>query len=196
MNPESPSAALAGLATALEAMQVPWFVSGSLASSLHGVPRSTNDVDVVADLPAQAAGELVSRLGDGYYADEGMIRQAFSRRGSCNLIWLSTMMKVDLSPPRFAFDHEAMQRRQPTVLTDGGPGGLPIFVCSPEDAILSKLFWYRQGRELSQRQLRDIAGIIGARGDALDLAYLQRWAVSAGIADLLDHALADRGQAP
>jgi hypothetical protein len=193
MNPESPSAALAGLATALEAMRVRWFVSGSLASSLHGVPRSTNDVDIVAELPPEAAGELVSRLGDGYYADEGMIRQAFSRRGSCNLIWLATMMKVDLSPPRFAFDHEAMQRRQATMLTDGGPDGLPIFVCSPEDAILSKLFWYRQGREISQRQLRDIAGIIGTRRDTLDLAYLQRWATTAGISDLLDRALAARG---
>ncbi len=196
MNPESPSAALAGLASALDAMQVPWFVSGSLASSLHGVPRSTNDVDVVAELPPAAAGELVSRLGEGYYADEGMIRQAFSRSGSCNLIWLATMMKVDLSPPRFAFDREAMQRRQATVLTDGGPDGLPIFVCTPEDAILSKLFWYRQGREVSQRQLRDIAGIVGTRGDSLDRGYLQRWAATAGIADLLDRALVNHGEVP
>ena len=192
MNPESPSAALAGLATALDAMAVPWFVSGSLASSLHGIPRSTNDVDVVADLDPGKAGELVRRLGEGYYADEGMIRQAFSRRGACNLIWLATMMKLDLCPPRFAFDREAMQRRQATVLTDGGPEGLPIFVCSPEDAILSKLYWYRQGREISQRQLRDIAGIIGARGVSLDQAYLRRWAETAGITDLLDRALAER----
>jgi hypothetical protein len=196
MNPESPSAALAGLAAALEAMQVPWFVSGSLASSLHGIPRSTNDVDIVAQLPPAAAGELVARLGEGYYADEGMIRQAFSRGGSCNLIWLATMMKVDLSPPRFAFDREAMQRRQATVLTDGGPDGLPIFVCSPEDAILSKLFWYRQGREISQRQLRDIAGIIDARRQSLDRAYLQRWAAAAGVTDLLDRALAMQGDVP
>ncbi len=190
MNPESPAAALAGLAQALDAMHVPWFVSGSIASSLHGIPRSTNDVDVVADLPPQAAAELVARLGDGYYADEAMISRAFSRSSACNLIWLATMMKVDLSPPRFAFDHEALSRRVRSELTDGGGGHLDIFVASPEDTILAKLFWYRQGRELSARQLRDVAGIIDLRRATLDLAYLQGWAETAGIRDLLDRALA------
>jgi hypothetical protein len=190
MNPESPAVALAGLAQALDGMQVPWFVSGSLASSLHGIPRSTNDVDVVATLPAQAADELVQRLGDGYYADAGMIRKAFAGRGACNVIWLATMMKVDLMPPRFAFDLEAMRRRQRSVLTDGDEGVLPIFVATPEDAILSKLYWYRQGREISERQLRDIQGILGVHRQNLELPYLRHWAAQAGVLDLLERALA------
>jgi len=191
MNPDSPAAALAGVASALDALGVPWFVSGSLASSLHGIPRSTNDVDVVAELPPAAVAAFVTRIGDGYYADEAKIQRAFTGGSACNLIWLQTMMKVDLCPPRFAFDHDAMQRRQRSVLTDGGSDRLDIFVASPEDTILSKLFWFRQGREVSERQLRDVRGILDARASSLDQAYMRRWAVSAGISDLLDRVLVD-----
>lgn len=189
MNADSPVAALRGVVAALDAEKVRWFLSGSLASSLHGVPRATNDADIVAALPATAIPGLVRRLGPDYYADEGMIRDAFARSGACNLIWLPTMMKIDLSPPRFAFDHAALDRRQQAALLDGEGGELAVFVASPEDTILSKLHWYRAGREVSPRQLRDIHGIIGVHGLALDRDYLHRWARQVGIDDLLQRAL-------
>lgn len=137
MNPGSPVAAIATVVGALETMGIPWFISGSLASSLHGVPRATNDADLVADLPPAAVPELVRHLGDGYYADEAMIRGAFARGQACNIIWLQSMMKVDLSPPRFRFDREAMARRQRMRLSDGEGASLEVQVASPEDTILS-----------------------------------------------------------
>ena len=152
MNPESPVAAIATVVGALETMGIPWFLSGSLASSLHGVPRATNDADIVVDLPLGAVSELVRRLGDGYYADEAMIREAFERGAACNIIWLQTMMKVDLSPPRFRFDREALARRQCARLSDGSGASLDVQVASPEDTILSKLHWYMAGHSTSERQ--------------------------------------------
>jgi hypothetical protein len=190
MNPESPVAAISAVVAALDAMRIPWFLSGSLASSLHGVPRATNDADIVADLPLGSVPDLVHRLGDGYYADEAMIRSAFERRTACNVIWLQTMMKVDLSPPRFQFDRDAMERRQHARLEDGSGGGLDVQVASPEDTILSKLYWYTAGRSTSERQLRDVRGIVGVHGAALDRDYLERWAAVMGMADLLRQVLA------
>jgi hypothetical protein len=190
MNPESPVAAIAAVVAALDAMRIPWFLSGSLASSLHGVPRATNDADIVADLPPGSAPDLVHRLGDGYYADEAMIRNAFARRMACNVIWLQTMMKVDLSPPRFPFDREAMERRQCARLEDGSGGGLEVQVASPEDTILSKLYWHTAGRSASERQLRDVRGIVSVHGAALHRDYLERWATAMGMGELLQQALA------
>jgi hypothetical protein len=189
MNPDSPVAAIATVVSALETMGIPWFLSGSLASSLHGVPRATNDADLVVDLPLSAVPELIRRLGDGYYADEAMIRDAFERGAACNIIWLQTMMKVDLSPPRFRFDREALARRQRARLDDGSGTSLEVQVASPEDTILSKLHWYVAGRSTSERQLRDVKGIVGVHGATLDRDYMQRWADVMGMGDLLQRAL-------
>lgn len=185
MNPESPAAAAAGVSRALDAMGVPWFLTGSIASSMHGIPRSTNDIDIVAALPPHASGEFAGRLGDGYYADEDMIRTAFLRRQACNVIWLETMMKVALMPPRFDFDGDAMARRQRSVLSDGSGTDLAVTVATPEDAILAKLVWYREGGAVSERQLGDIRGIVAAQAGRLDHGYLDAWTRRLGLAALL-----------
>jgi len=185
MNPESPASASAGVITALNAMGVPWFLTGSIASSLHGIPRSTNDLDIVAALLPSQAGELVRRLGDGYYADEAMIRNAFTCRQSCTVIWLETMMKIDLMPPRFDCDGAAMARRMTSSLADGSGSAVPVYVATAEDVILAKLFWYRQGGQVSERQVSDIRGIVAVQADRLDRDYLSGWAVRMGMDDLL-----------
>lgn len=181
MNPEAPATAVAGVTQALDTMGIPWFLTGSIASSLHGVPRSTNDLDIVALLPPLSAGELVRRLGEAYYADEAMIRNAFTRNQSCNVIWLDTMMKVDLMPPRFAFDADAMRRRIHTHLDDGSGTILPVAVASPEDIILAKLVWYREGKQTSERQLADVRGIVAVQGERLDRPYIADWAQRLGL---------------
>lgn len=181
MNPQSPAAAVAGVSAALDALAVPWFLTGSIASSLHGIPRSTNDIDIVVMLPPHLAGEFVRLLGDDYYADEMMIRTAFLRRQACNVIWLETMMKIDLMPPRFDFDGDAMVRRQRSSLSDGSGTDLAVSVATPEDAILAKLVWHREGGAVSERQLSDIRGILGAQAGRLDRAYLDGWAKRLGL---------------
>ena len=175
MSNDAPGAAIRRVVDAFEQMKVSWFLTGSIASSLHGLPRSTNDLDIVMALSPSAAENLVERLGDGYFADAVMIRQAILKRQSCNLIWLETMMKIDLMPPRFAFDGEAMQRRVKATIDEGQGATLSVMVASAEDTILAKLFWYQAGGQTSQRQVSDIRGIISVQGSRLEQTYLDKW---------------------
>lgn len=193
MNPDAPAAALAGVTAALDALGISWFLTGSIASSLHGVPRSTNDLDVVALLPPASADAFVARLGEAYYADARMIRDAFLHGRACNVISLATMMKIDLMPPRFPHDREAMVRCQRLALDDGQGGSLPVRVATAEDTVLAKLIWWREGGRQSQRQIADIRGVIAAQGAGLDRAYLARWAEPCGIAAELAAVLAADG---
>jgi hypothetical protein len=61
--------------------------------------------------------------------------------------------------------------------------GVQLPVCTAEDSVLSKLEWAKKGGG-SERQLRDVAGIVALQGDALDRAYITRWAEELGVAEL------------
>jgi len=173
---------------AFEALSVDYLVGGSLASSFHGTPRSTLDVDLVAELKPAHGPLLVAQLGDDYYADLDRITAAIAKRSSFNLIYLRTMFKVDvfvLGDDPLA--REVMRRRQ---RVDLGVG-TEVDVATAEDVVLQKLLWYRLGNEVSDRQWTDLLGVIRVRRDQLDLAYLERWAEHLGLTDLLRRALGD-----
>jgi len=173
---------------ALEDLDVPYFIGGSLATAVHGVARATMDVDIVADLRVEHAAPLVAALGDAFYADVAMIRGAILRQGSFNLIHLKTMFKVDVFVrSRQPFDQTQFRRRQVNVLAQD-PERV-AYVASPEDNILAKLVWYRKGGEVSDRQWRDIVNVMRIQGDRLDLPYLREWAARLAVTDLLEHAL-------
>ena len=80
----------------LEALSVPYFVGGSVASSAYGIPRTTLDIDLVVDLDSRVVSELVGRLKNAFYVDEEMIVDAVERRASFNVIHLQTMIKLDV----------------------------------------------------------------------------------------------------
>jgi len=87
-------------ASILEEMGVRWFLGGSLASSVHGIPRATFDADIMADLRPQHVRTFLKKLGEEWYADEGTIMQALQNRSSFNLIHFATAMKVDVFLPK------------------------------------------------------------------------------------------------
>jgi hypothetical protein len=131
------------LVEALEEFRIPYHISGSVASSLYGIPRLTIDVDIIADLRLEHVRPLVIQLQTDYYIDEDMIRDAIRHRSSFNVIHLDTMLKVDVYLPKSRpFDQEELQRVQQEVLLEGTR---PFKVASPEGTIMNKLEWYRMG---------------------------------------------------
>ena len=172
----------------LERLGVPYAVGGSLASSLHGVMRSTLDVDIVADIKPEHVPALVSAFSTEFYADEAMIRDAIKHRSSFNLIHYETAFKVDIFIRKLRpYDQVQLNRRRKSVISTNPEAS--VYVVSPEDIILSKLEWYRMGGEVSDRQWRDILGVLKVRAGELDLNYLRKWAGELNVRDLLERAL-------
>lgn len=171
-----------------ERLQIPYFVGGSMASALHGVARSTLDADMVAEIRLEQAGALVKTLGDDFYADEEMISDAIRHQGSFNLIHLATMFKVDVFIRKDRpFDRVQFQRRVEQLFATNPEQ--KAFMTTAEDIILAKLEWYRLGNEISDRQWRDILGVLKVQAGRLDLEYLRKWAAELNVADLLQRAL-------
>jgi hypothetical protein len=180
------------VAKALERMGIPYFVGGSLASSAHGVARATLDADIIAKLDPGQAGRFAKELGPEFYADVDAIADAATQRSSFNVIHIATAFKIDVFVPlATAYDDVEMERRQSHVI-DQETGERMAF-STAEDTLLAKLRWYRRGNEVSERQWRDVLGILRVAGQILDGSYLSMWAGELGIADLLDRALREAG---
>lgn len=185
-------AALGPVVQILEDLAIPYYIGGSVASSAHGLPRSSIDADVIVALGERNVRPLFQRLEPQYYVDEGHMLDAVRRRRSFNAIHLATMFKVDLFVSKGRpFDDEAMRRAGEQSL-DTDPASRPFRVASPEDAVIAKLEWYRAGGEVSERQWADIVGLLKTVGPGLDDAYLDRWAAALGVQDLLARARAER----
>lgn len=173
------SGLLRRLTAIFDAESIAYMLTGSLASTLYGEPRSTVDVDLVVVLDAAALGALLSALPeDRYYVSEDAARDALKRQGQFNVIDLETGWKVDLIlRKRRPFSLEEFDRRVRREVL-----GVEIDLVSVEDSILSKLEWARRGG--SERQLRDVRAMVMLQRDRLDVAYIERWAEELGVLEL------------
>ncbi len=179
-------AALAAAAE-LEKLGVRWFLGGSLASSIHGIPRATFDADIMADLRPQHVRPFLRALGEAWYADEGAIQDAIRDRSSFNLIHLDTAMKVDVFVPKLRrFDGGEFARSQ-SIKLEGSD--FEARICCAEDIVIAKMEWYRLGGEDSERQWGDILGVLKLNAGKLDMELLRSSAAELGVADLLEKAL-------
>jgi len=184
-------AALLPVVEALVALEVPYYVGGSVASSVTGVARATLDVDLVTALHLQHAEPLAAALAPHYYVNVEMISQAIRRCSSFNVIHLTTMFKVDMFVPEDTpFARANMQRR---VALEVPELERSLYFCAPEDIVLHKLLWYRAGSGVSDRQWYDLQGVLRLQAQGLDLAYLWRWAAEVGVSALLHRALEEAG---
>ncbi len=191
MLPE-PIAVTLQVIDALEQVGATYVIGGSLASTIHGVVRTTLDTDIVADLSLPQAQSFADFLAGVFYLDIDTIRRAIQQRSSFNVIHLATMFKVDIFISKNRpFDRQQLGRRQAFIADPNS--GRTIYVTTPEDTVLTKLAWYRLGGEVSDRQWRDILGVLAVQGDRLDLVYLRQWAEALDLSDLLQRAFGELG---
>jgi len=180
------------LASVCEQLGIRYLVGGSLASSLHGIPRATLDVDLVLEIGQDDVAAFVKSLRDDFYLDEEAIRDAIDRKASFNLIDLQSYFKADVFVAR---DDEParlqMARSQRYAL--GDEPGHELVVASPEDVIAQKLYWFQLGDRVSERQWLDALGVLKVAGTRLDLDYLRQVSAMRGVAELLVVAARDAG---
>jgi len=169
----------------LDTIGLPWVIGGSLASSVHGEPRATLDVDMVVVLRARQVNAFVDALERDYYIDRDSVRTAVKDSTSFNAVHFASAVKVDFfvagADP---FEAERLSRRMPVEMPDG-----VLYVDSAEHTLLRKLEWYRRGGESSERQWRDVLAIARIQGDRLDRERLLLWAGRLGVTDLLERVL-------
>jgi len=189
-------AALSPIARTLKWLGVRYYVGGSLASSVRGLPRTSIDVDLAAELRPEHVTPLVGALTSEFYVSEQRVREAVANRRSFNVIHLATMMKVDVFVSRQRpFERELFDRLTPEFLDAAGTS-VPHPVPRAEDVVLLKLEWFRAGGDVSERQWGDVIGVIKVAGQSLDRGYLSRWAAELGVSDLIERALVESGLEP
>jgi hypothetical protein len=183
--------ALLPVVEALVALDVPYYVGESIASSVTGVARATLDADLVAALRLEHAEPLADLLLPNYYVDVEMRQNAVRRSSSFHVIHLATMFKVDIFVPQDTpFARENMRRR---IALEVPEIGRTLYVCAPEDIVLHKLLWYAAGSGVSDRQWYDLQGVLRLQAHDLDLAYLRYWGAALGVGALLQRALDEAG---
>jgi hypothetical protein len=157
----------------LDETEFQYMVCGSVAAILYGEPRMTNDMDlVVAVLPHRAREFFQIFDSSGFYCPPvEVLEKEFRARGQFNLLHHDTGVKVDCIVLKDTpFNHEEFRRRQRVPFTETQDASL----ARPEDVILSKLQFYKEGG--SEKHLADIRGILRVSADQIDRTYLERWA--------------------
>jgi len=182
---------VAGLvAAALDSLGIAYSIGGSLAGSFAGEPRATLDIDMVIDLDDAGVSALVRALESEFYIDEQALRRAVRERSSANAIHQPTSVKVDFFVAGGTpLDLDLLRRRIPVTVVEGDTQRL--WVHSPEDILLQKLRWFRRGSGASDRQWRDVLGIVRTQGARLDRQYLKTGSARLGVTDLLERVLGE-----
>lgn len=183
---EDIASALRALAAAFESSGTRYFIGGSLASSMQGEFRATNDIDVICNLIPNTFDTFVAALGDDFLVDQVALRGAVELGRTFNIIHEPSFMKIDLFFARSDFQLLELER---AILVNLPGFDLSLYVATPEDIILAKLSWYKKGGETSERQWADIRGVMRTQGAQLDDSYLAKWAEKLNVSELLNRLL-------
>jgi len=173
-----------------ESMKIAYYVSGGVAASLHGEPRSTRDLDLVIEIQPEAIDLLVTTLEQArYYCPAGAVEGLKQRKENVlNITNTETIANADIYISDVsAFSSSQMERRQ-LIDTEGMP---KFWVASAEDTILQKLRWGKTSQ--SEKQWRDVLGILKLQAENLDYGYLAQWAESLDLIDDFSQALTQAG---
>ncbi|NWG03639.1 MAG: hypothetical protein HXY44_12380 [Syntrophaceae bacterium] len=164
----------------LDECGIPYMITGSFASNIHGLPRATQDADVIIEAEERTLERFLESLGQAFYRSKEAAMDALAREQMFNVVHLETGFKVDLiirkSRP---FSRMEFSRRQPAFYL-----GANRWFATAEDTILAKLEWSKASG--SERQFNDALNVAKLQRDNLDRPYLEKWAKELSIMDLLE----------
>ncbi len=186
-----PIAVAIQVAKAFDDLQIHYVVGGSLASSTHGIPRVTEDVDLFVWLTGSLVEALVVRLESEFFVDRDLALDAVMHLGSFDLLHRATRFELDLFVSDRS-DMSTLEMQRAKVIGLGDPA-YPLRICSPEDIVLQKLDWYERDGRASDRHWHDLVGVLAVQARNIDKAYISRWAKVMGSDALLKQALLEAG---
>jgi len=163
---------------ALDRLEIPYMIGGSVGAMLYGEPRMTNDMDVVIELPLRKISPLADEFSteEFYFPPTEAVENDVKRRGQFNIIHVESGSKVDMIIKKATeFAQEEFARKRPVTFSRT----FEAFSASPEDIIISKLTYYDEGE--SEKHLEDIRGMLRVSGEAIDRTYIERWARTLGL---------------
>lgn len=185
-----PLTVLSQVTAILDQQHIRYVLVGSFASSIHGMYRSTADIDMLADIHPSQIRPLYEALQNSFYVDEHAIREAVTQGRSFNAIHFDSVFKVDIFVAKSdEFAVSQLNRRQIRKISPEKDEA--VYVATAEDTTLAKLRWYRAGHETSNTQWSDVLGVLATSHNSLDAEYLHTWAERLGVMDLLQRAWAD-----
>ena len=164
----------------LDECGISYMITGSFASNIHGLPRATQDVDIVIEVEQKTLEKFLESLGSAFYQSPEAAMDALARQQMFNVVHLETGFKVDLIVRKSRpFSRMEFSRRQPAFYL-----GANRWFATAEDTILAKLEWSKASG--SERQFNDALNVAKLQKDNLDRPYLEKWARQLDILDLLE----------
>src|SRR5215470_10413590 len=155
-----PFTVLVQVTATLDQQNIPYVLVGSFASSIHGMYRSTADIDILADINPEEIHQLFDVLQSSFYVDEHAMRDAVAQGRSFNAIHFDSVFKVDIFVAKADdFALSQLNRRQLRKISPEKDDA--VYVATAEDTVLAKLRWYRAGQETSNTQWTDVLGVLG-----------------------------------
>ncbi len=152
----------------LDSAGISYMITGSIAANFYTTPRMTRDLDIVIEVGENNAETLFSLFSDDFYIDKDSIKSAICNRRMFNIIHNKGLLKVDFIIKKDTKYRDTEFKRRRSIKFEG----LKINITSPEDLILSKLFWAKES--LSELQIKDVKNILKTVLN-LDVGYIRKW---------------------
>jgi len=176
------------LTDVLDDLKISYAIGGSIASSVYGKVRFTQDADITVASFADKAEQLYTELKENFYISMDAMYQAISNRSSFNIIHLTSAFKIDLFIQKEGDFYRQIFLRRGKVKLDESIEHL-FDIVSAEDIILLKLQWYQSAGCMSERQWSDVLGVFAVQSQLLDMEYLNSYAEKLGLSDILQRII-------
>jgi len=165
----------------LEKLKIPYMITGGIAVSFWGLPRTTHDLDIVIKIKEKDKEKIIEAFKKEFYISERAVTEAIRNQSTFNLIHYRSGLKIDFWMAKETdFGNLEFRRRKKRKTF-----GKKIYFISPEDLILEKLLWFKESQ--STRHLEDIEGIL--KISKVNIDYIKKWAKKHSTIEIFDKIL-------